>query len=62
MKKLSYLFLVLLSLSFVACSSDDSSSDNNNSSDDLYLKVGVGVEYYLSIMGTCDEMILRILM
>lgn len=41
MKKLSYLFLVLLSLSFVACSSDDSSSNNNNSNDDLYLKFTV---------------------
>lgn len=47
MKKLSYLFLVLFSLSFVACSSDDSSNDNNNNAtDDLYLKFTVnGVNY-----------------
>ncbi len=47
MKKLSYLFLVLLSLSFVACSSNDSSNDeNNNTNDELYLKFTVnGVNY-----------------
>lgn len=43
MKKLSFLFLVLFSLSFVACSSDDSSGSSDS---ELYLKFTVnGVNY-----------------
>lgn len=43
MKKLSFLFLVLFSLSFVACSSDDSSGSSDS---ELYLKYTVnGVNY-----------------
>ena len=43
MKKLSFLFLVLFSLSFVACSSDDSSVSSDS---ELYLKYTVnGVNY-----------------
>lgn len=45
MKKLSYLFLVLFSISFIACSSDSSSSSNG---DQLYIKFTVnGVNYDL---------------
>jgi hypothetical protein len=43
MKKLSYLLLVLISMSFLACSSDDNSS---NSDAELYLKFSLnGVQY-----------------
>lgn len=45
MKKLSYLFLVLFSLSFIACSSDDDSSGDGGE-DSLYIKYTVnGVNY-----------------
>lgn len=45
MKKLSYLFLVLFSLSFIACSSDDNSSGDGGE-DSLYIKYTVnGVNY-----------------
>ena len=45
MKKLSYFFLVLITSSFIACSSDSSSSSNG---DQLYVKFTVnGVNYDL---------------
>lgn len=43
MKKLSFLFLVLFSLSFVACSSDDSSRSSDS---ELYLKYTVNGANY----------------
>lgn len=47
MKKLSCILLVLLSMSFLACSSDDSSSNNSTNPDgELYLKFTLnGVAY-----------------
>ncbi len=47
MKKLSYLLLVLFSLSFVACSSDDNSSGNGgNQDDELYIRFTVNGQTY----------------
>ena len=48
MKKLSYLLLVLFSLSFAACSSDDDSSGNggNNQDDELYIRFTVNGQSY----------------
>jgi hypothetical protein len=44
MKKLSYIFFVLFSLSFVACSSDDNSSGGED--DNLYIKFTLNGQQY----------------